>query len=103
MPWRFRAGKHAIEVVPHARCMFDDGDALVRSVVEGMGMIQVPDYMAAAELKAKRLIELLPDFRPPPPPISLVLPTARQMTPRIRVLMAALAGAPDAGAGDTWS
>ena len=96
MPWRFREGKRAIEVVPRARTVFDDGDALARGVVEGMGIIQIPSYMAANDLKAKRLLELLPGFRPPPLPISLVLPTARQMTPRIRVLVEALAGNEDA-------
>jgi DNA-binding transcriptional LysR family regulator len=99
MPWRFREGKRAIEVVPRARTVFDDGDALARAVVEGMGIIQIPSYMAADDLKAKRLVELLPGFRPPPIPISLVLPSARQMTPRIRVLVEALAE-PD-GASET--
>ncbi len=98
MPWRFRVGKRALSVVPQARSVFDDGDALVRGAVEGMGMIQMPDYMVAEEIKAKRLVELLPDFRPPPLPISLVLPTTRQMTPRIRVLLAALAGPSEKGA-----
>lgn len=98
MPWRFRVGKRALSVMPQARSIFDDGDALVRGAVEGMGMIQMPDYMVGEELKAKRLLELLPQFRPPPLPISLILPTTRQMTPRIRVLIEALAGPPEAGA-----
>jgi DNA-binding transcriptional LysR family regulator len=96
MAWRFVDGKRAIELVPQARTVFDDGDALARGVAEGMGMIQIPSYMAAADLKARRVVELLAAFRPPPMPISLVLPSARQMTPRIRVLVAALAeGTPD--------
>jgi len=58
-----------------------------------MGMIQLPDYMATVAFKARRVVELLPAFRPPALAISLVLPSARQMTPRIRVLVEALAAA----------
>jgi LysR family transcriptional regulator, regulator for bpeEF and oprC len=73
--------------------VFDDGEALLQGVVQGMGMLQLPDYMATAAFKAKRVVEVLPEFRPPALAISLVLPSARQMTPRIRVLVEALADA----------
>jgi DNA-binding transcriptional LysR family regulator len=58
--------------------------------MQGMGMLQLPDYMATVAFKARRVVELLPAFRPPALAISLVLPSARQMTPRIRVLVGAL-------------
>ena len=61
--------------------------------MQGMGMLQLPDYMANVAFKARRVVELLPAFRPPALAISLVLPSARQMTPRIRVLVEALADA----------
>lgn len=91
-PWQFGTGRQAIEHAPQARCVFDDGEALVEAAACGMGLIQLPDYMAAADLRAGRLVEVLTALRPPPLPISLVLPSARQMTPRIRVLVQALAG-----------
>jgi DNA-binding transcriptional LysR family regulator len=90
-PWQFLSGKRAIEFTPPARHVFDDGEALLEGVAQGMGMIQLPDYMATAAFKAKRVVEVLPEFRPPALAISLVLPSARQMTPRIRVLVEALA------------
>ena len=90
-PWQFLQGERAIEFTPQARHVFDDGEALLQAAVLGMGLIQLPDYLVAAALKAKRVVEVLPVFRPAALPISLVLPSARQMTPRIRVLVEALA------------
>jgi DNA-binding transcriptional LysR family regulator len=92
-PWQFRQGRRDIEFTPAARYVLDDGEALARAATEGMGLIQLPGYMAVAAIQAKRLAEVLADFRPPPLPISLVLPSARRMTPRIRVLVEALASA----------
>jgi DNA-binding transcriptional LysR family regulator len=47
-------------------------------------------------LTKRYVVELLAEFRPPPMPISLVLPSTRQMTPRIRVLVEALTDSDDA-------
>lgn len=90
-PWQFRQGKRAVEFIPQASHVFDDGEALLQAAVLGMGLIQLPDYLVAAALKAGRVVEVLPMFRPAALPISLVLPSTRQMTPRIRVLVEALA------------
>ena len=74
----------------NSSAIFDDGDALVQAVAQGMGLIQAPDYMAVDEIRAKRVVEVLADYRPPPLPISLVYATSRQITPRMRVLIEAL-------------
>ena len=92
-PWQLREprkGGREISFTPSARAIFDDGDALVQAVACGMGLIQVPDYMAEAEIGAGRVLEVLKPWRPPPLPISLVYATTRQITPRMRVLIEAL-------------
>ena len=53
----------------------------------GLGLIQVPDYMADEALRAGALVEVLADCRPPAVPISIVHPSARQVTPRLRALL----------------
>jgi DNA-binding transcriptional LysR family regulator len=65
----------------------NDGEALVAAAVEGMGLVQVPDYMALDELRDGRLVEVLRRFRPAPLPISVVYPSTRRMTPRLRALI----------------
>jgi DNA-binding transcriptional LysR family regulator len=58
--------------------------------VEGLGLIQVPDYMAQAAVRARRLKEVLAEFRPEPMQISLVYPSRRQVPARVRALIDAL-------------
>lgn len=86
-PWQFRDGRRALEFVPPALCVFNDGEALVAAASQGMGIAQVPDNMAREELRSKALVEVLQAYRPPPSPISLVYPSGRHVPPRLRVLI----------------
>lgn len=89
-PWDFRVQGRRVTVQPKARYVIDDGEGLVRAAVAGLGLIQVPDYMAEAAVRARHLRETLADFRPEPMPISLVYPSRRQVPARVRALIDAL-------------
>jgi DNA-binding transcriptional LysR family regulator len=52
-----------------------------------LGIIQVPRYHIEADLRAGRLVELLPDFPPDLAPVSLLYPHNRQLSPRVRVFI----------------
>lgn len=93
-PWEFLHSGQPMTFVPDASVTMDDGEALVAAAVAGLGLAQVPDYMAQEHLDAGRLVEVLQAFRVPPMPISLVYPSSRQVTPRLRVLLEALTGRP---------
>jgi DNA-binding transcriptional LysR family regulator len=68
-----------------------DGEALVQAAAAGLGVIQMPMYMAEHEFKRRRLVEILQKFRPAPSPISLVYPSHRHVPLRVRALADALA------------
>jgi DNA-binding transcriptional LysR family regulator len=53
----------------------------------GLGLIQVPYYHVAAELAAATLVEILPQHRPSPTPVSLLYPHRRQLSLRVRVFI----------------
>jgi DNA-binding transcriptional LysR family regulator len=89
-PWQFQEGGGVVELLPESAAVMDDGEALVAAAAEGMGLAQVPDYMARDELRRGRLVEVLKRYRPPPLPISLVYPSARSVTPRLHALLEAL-------------
>ncbi|MGH9578519.1 MAG: substrate binding domain-containing protein, partial [Terriglobales bacterium] len=89
-PWRFQNGRRAIELTPDSYVAMNDGEALVSAAAEGMGLIQVPDYMTTDELRSGRLVEVLAPFRPAPMPISVVYASKRRVTPRLRALIEAL-------------
>jgi LysR family transcriptional regulator for bpeEF and oprC len=89
-PLRFRSGRHTVELQPTPRLRLDDGEAMVDAAVIGLGLAQVPDYMAAAPLADGRLVELLPGHRPPAVPIHAVMPANRLVPARVRVVLDAL-------------
>lgn len=91
-PWDFVRDGRPLAIVPPSSVTMDDGEALVAAAVAGMGLAQVPHYMAEQDVDAGRLVEVLPGFRSAATPISLVYPTSRQVTPRLRVLIDALVG-----------
>ena len=89
-PWQFRIDGDIVEVQPESRLRLGDGEALVDAAIAGLGIAQVPDYMAADAHGAGRVVEVLREFRAPPIPISVVYPTSRMLPPRVRVLIDAL-------------
>ncbi|WP_049605891.1 LysR family transcriptional regulator [Yersinia mollaretii] len=60
-------------------------ESFVAAARLGMGMIQVPRYHIAPDLTAGTLIEILPEFPPPPMPVSFLYPHSRQLSPRVRI------------------
>jgi DNA-binding transcriptional LysR family regulator len=71
----------------------DDGDALLAGAIAGLGLVQLPNYIADEALARGAVVEVLEKYRPAPIPISVVYPSTRRMTPRLRVLIDAFAAA----------
>jgi DNA-binding transcriptional LysR family regulator len=88
--WPLRKGQKLEEFVPRSRIVFDDGEGLVQAAIAGLGLVQLPGYFFGEALRDGRLVEVLPRFRPPPEPISIVYPSKRQVPQRLRVLIDAL-------------
>lgn len=91
-PWQFSRRGELISVPVPGRVRVSDGEAMVQAAVHGMGLVQVPDYIAQDALARGELVELLSSLRPPPMPISAVYPSQRLLPPRVRVVLEALAG-----------
>ncbi len=77
---------------PTRRLLLDDGEAMAQAALDGVGLIQVPDYIAADYLATGALQEVLQPFRPPPLPIHVIWPGNRLMPARLRVFIDTLAG-----------
>jgi DNA-binding transcriptional LysR family regulator len=63
------------------------GETSVALATQGLGLIQVPLYHVEPHLEAGTLVEVLPDFRPSPTPVSALYPHSRQLSPRVRVFI----------------
>jgi len=89
-PQQFSVKGRTLSLQPEHGLRLNDGEAMVQAALHGLGLAQVPDYMAAAELASGRLVEVLPRHRPPAMPIHAVIPANRMVPARVRVLLDAL-------------
>jgi DNA-binding transcriptional LysR family regulator len=90
-PWQFRVANREISLTLESGVRLGDGEALVQAAAAGLGLIQVPSYMAEREVKRGELAEILQRDRPAPLPISLIYPSHRHIPLRVRALADALA------------
>jgi DNA-binding transcriptional LysR family regulator len=91
-PWQLRQGRRPVELHPQARAQVNDGEGMVAAAVAGLGLAQIPDYMATDELARGQLVEVMAAHRPAAMPISAVMPSSRLLPPRVRVLLETLEG-----------
>jgi DNA-binding transcriptional LysR family regulator len=89
-PWQLRQGRRVVELHPPHAAQISDTEALAAAARLGLGLTQLPDYVVADELAGGKLVEVLAGHRPPPMPISAVVPSGRLVPPRVRVLLDAL-------------
>ena len=62
--WRFRKGDGDIFEVPiRGRIVANNGAALVDSAAAGMGVVMLPRWLMAGELRKGTLVELFPEYR----------------------------------------
>jgi LysR family transcriptional regulator, regulator for bpeEF and oprC len=88
--WQFRVGGQPHEIQPSFRHLISDGEGLVAAAVVGLGLIQVPRFMAIPASEAGSLREVLRPFEPEPLPISVQFASRRQVPARLRVFIEAL-------------
>jgi DNA-binding transcriptional LysR family regulator len=89
-PLHFSVGQRTVALQPASGLRLSDGEAMVQAALLELGLAQVPEVMVGADLAAGRLVEVLPQHRPPPLPVHAVMPGNRLIPPRVRVLLEAL-------------
>lgn len=73
------------------RYVADDLLTLVRAAVAGIGAALLPDYLCRADMRAGRLVEVLPGWGPAPGITHAVFPARRALVPAVRSLIDFLA------------
>ncbi|HEY8976421.1 MAG TPA: LysR family transcriptional regulator [Burkholderiaceae bacterium] len=66
-------------------------DAYQAAALAGLGLIQAPALGTDALVAGGALVDVLPAYRAPSMPVSLMLPHRRQLAPRVQAVMAWLA------------
>jgi LysR family transcriptional regulator, regulator for bpeEF and oprC len=85
--WAFLVDGKEVEVKMKSTVAVNDADAYVTCGVEGFGLIQPAFFMVRPHLKSGQLVEVLPDLKPLPMPISVVYPHSRHLSAKVRVFV----------------
>lgn len=86
-PWMFVEGNKAIEAIVAGPLIANDYVALMGGAAEGMGLVQLPELVAQAALKAGALVQVLKPFAPAAPGLFLYYPGRHQMMPKLRAFV----------------
>lgn len=91
--WQFRnaAGEEEV-VMPEGRLRVTNADALVPLVLAGLGIAELPEFIAGQYLQDGRLVALLSDWAPQGAGLYFVTPTARARPAKVEVLAEFLIG-----------
>ena len=87
MPWFFQFEEAKRSQVFEGPLTVDDGEAVGRAALAGLGVSQMPGFMAAEALRTGRLEEVLRDFRPPEVPFTALYLDRRLVSPKIRAFI----------------
>lgn len=86
--WEFLSPSGLVGVDLRPKLKSNDGAALCRAALDGLGITVLGDYLVAGPLAAGSLVELLPDHRLPDLWLKALVPENRAALPRIQRLLA---------------
>ncbi|MBB2200753.1 LysR family transcriptional regulator [Gluconacetobacter tumulisoli] len=87
LPLEFTRGDEVIEMLLPARLLVGGADTGAAAARLGFGLAQAPRHGFADDLANGTLVEILPGFPPMPTPLSVLYPSNRQLSPRVRVFV----------------
>lgn len=91
--WRLDGPEGAAAVIPHTpRLITEDMVALRQAALAGIGVCQLPTIVAHEDLKAGRLVDILPQWAPKAGIVHAAFPSRRGLLPSVRALLDFLAG-----------
>lgn len=85
--WVLERGSETETVRLRARFVANDFEILRQATLSGLGIAILPIARIAADLREHRLVRALPGWRQPAVPLSAVYPSARLLSPKVRVLL----------------
>ena len=85
LPLEFTRDGAVMEVVLPSRLLVSGADTSAAAARLGLGLVQAPRHRFAQDLAQGILVEVLGRHRPIPTPLSVLYPSKRQLSPRVRV------------------
>ena len=85
--WQFESevdGGRPVSVLMRARIIANNFEAMRDMAIAGLGLVLLPEFVAAAPLRQGTLISALPNATPQPYTISAVYPYTRHVSSKVR-------------------
>lgn len=93
-PWRFAGsdGGESYDLPVSGPLKVNNAEALVEAAEHGAGLVQLHSYLAAPAIASGRLSPVLEEFAADGPPIMVLYPSARQLSPKMRIFVDMVTG-----------
>ena len=85
--WSFDDNGRAIEIAVSGPLIANDFPTMLGAAVEGVGLAQVPEPIAASAVTSGKLVHVLGPFAPMAPGVFLYYPGHRQIMPKLRAFI----------------
>ena len=85
--WSLNDNGRAIEIAVSGPLIATDFPTMLGAAVEGMGLAQVPEPIAAGPVRAGQLVQVLRPFAPMAPGVFLYYPASHQVMPKLRAFI----------------
>jgi len=85
--WSFNDNGRTIEIAVSGPLIANDFPTMLDAAVEGVGLAQVPEPIAASALTSGKLVHVLGPFAPMAPGVFLYYPGHRQIMPKLRAFI----------------
>jgi DNA-binding transcriptional LysR family regulator len=85
--WSLNDNGRAIEIAVSGPLIANDFPTMLGAAVEGMGLAQVPEPIAAGPVRAGKLVQVLRPFAPMAPGVFLYYPGRHQVMPKLRAFI----------------
>ena len=85
--WDFQVDGQVVTVEMKGMVAVNDADAYLICGLNGLGLIQCAAYQARQHLASGALVEIFPQWKPVPMPISLIYPHTRLASPKLRAFV----------------
>jgi LysR family transcriptional regulator, regulator for bpeEF and oprC len=87
LDWEYEVDGKLHTVAMRSMVSVSGASSYVDACLAGLGLIQGPRHGVETLLRTGELVEVLPQWRPPPMPVSVVVPHGRHLSARVRVFI----------------
>ncbi|MFK0278215.1 LysR family transcriptional regulator [Ensifer sp. NPDC090286] len=99
VPWHYKVGGEDRDVGVQGNLRLGNTEAIRDACLAGMGLAQLGAFLVGRDIREGRLVPLLEEFERDEPPVCVVYPTRKHVSPKVRLFIEAIraewaAGAP---------